>query len=560
MGALDRPIAPSFPLHVPRVLVVAGPNVGASFDVSAGAVFGRSAVCDVVLFDRRVSRRHAQIRRKGDAYELVDLGSRNGTFVNEVRMDGAVALRSEMRFRVGGSTFAFDPRRLLEVTRLTAGETWSPVPRGFDGQEERLRAAVVSWAGARTPSAVLRLGLGAGIRAIEGARGCVIDLAKDPPAVLVQEGSGDMRIAASMIEEMRAGRACGNGALLGVPLGRRELGWLVELPAVNRRSEELALLAAIADLCGAYWEGSRGRLTVVLDSALDWWERAAERFGPALRRLHECILAAALQQGPVLFFGERSTGRLYLAHLLHRFGRLGNPFEAPRSWQVAQVGWRHFLDGAEGGTLYLGDLAELYEANGLLAALAEEAAERGAPDPRLPARVRLVAAASLPLDELIRERRLPLALAERFAGGVIQTVPLRELGADLPALIEHMLPGAARRVGRPTPRLERVAMSELERYGWPGNLAELAACLSCLALAASGGTAGWEDLPIHVRAGAGATVGSRPLADAVATLERQAISAALRAANGRKFHAARALGISRPTLDKKIARYQIRVR
>src|SRR5207248_72932 len=43
---------------------------------------GRQAECDVVLDDTNVSRRHAEVRRQGDGYVLVDLGSTNGSKVN----------------------------------------------------------------------------------------------------------------------------------------------------------------------------------------------------------------------------------------------------------------------------------------------------------------------------------------------------------------------------------------------------------------------------------------------------------------------------------------------
>jgi pSer/pThr/pTyr-binding forkhead associated (FHA) protein len=47
---------------------------------------GRQAECDVVLEDTNVSRRHAEVRRQGDEYVLVDLGSTNGSKVNGTRV------------------------------------------------------------------------------------------------------------------------------------------------------------------------------------------------------------------------------------------------------------------------------------------------------------------------------------------------------------------------------------------------------------------------------------------------------------------------------------------
>jgi len=53
------------------------------------AVIGRSRDCDVVLSDPNVSRRHAELRREGDGWKVVDLGSTNGVKVNRRRVDEA---------------------------------------------------------------------------------------------------------------------------------------------------------------------------------------------------------------------------------------------------------------------------------------------------------------------------------------------------------------------------------------------------------------------------------------------------------------------------------------
>src|SRR5438270_682423 len=47
---------------------------------------GRQAECDVVLEDTNVSRRHAEVRRQGEDYVFVDLGSTNGSKVNGTRV------------------------------------------------------------------------------------------------------------------------------------------------------------------------------------------------------------------------------------------------------------------------------------------------------------------------------------------------------------------------------------------------------------------------------------------------------------------------------------------
>ncbi len=62
---------------------------------------------DVVLDDTTVSRRHAMITRKGGRFELADLGSTNGTFVNGGRVRKPVALKRGDEIKFGSARFAF---------------------------------------------------------------------------------------------------------------------------------------------------------------------------------------------------------------------------------------------------------------------------------------------------------------------------------------------------------------------------------------------------------------------------------------------------------------------
>jgi diguanylate cyclase (GGDEF)-like protein len=69
-------------------------------------VIGRDANCDLVIIDDSVSRKHAAIESTTDGFLLVDEGSTNGTFVNDVKVDRR-ALAAGDRFRVGGHIFKF---------------------------------------------------------------------------------------------------------------------------------------------------------------------------------------------------------------------------------------------------------------------------------------------------------------------------------------------------------------------------------------------------------------------------------------------------------------------
>lgn len=73
-----------------------------------GAVIGRSRECDVVVDDAGVSRRHAEIRPRGSAWVLTDLGSTNGTRLEGRLLERAEVIQPGDRIEVGSSVLAFD--------------------------------------------------------------------------------------------------------------------------------------------------------------------------------------------------------------------------------------------------------------------------------------------------------------------------------------------------------------------------------------------------------------------------------------------------------------------
>jgi hypothetical protein len=75
----------------------------------AATVIGRSSGCDIVLDDPNVSRRHAEVRRLGEGYSLVDLGSTNGTEVNGQRV-GETSLMNGDVIGVGTTRLTFERR------------------------------------------------------------------------------------------------------------------------------------------------------------------------------------------------------------------------------------------------------------------------------------------------------------------------------------------------------------------------------------------------------------------------------------------------------------------
>lgn len=93
---------------MPKLTVESGPLQGQVFSFDAAAVIGRGQMVDVRLDDVAVSRRHAEIRPVDGAFELVDLGSANGTRRNGEAVTGRVTLESGDRLDIGQSALRFE--------------------------------------------------------------------------------------------------------------------------------------------------------------------------------------------------------------------------------------------------------------------------------------------------------------------------------------------------------------------------------------------------------------------------------------------------------------------
>jgi Protein of unknown function (DUF3662)/FHA domain len=74
----------------------------------AGVTLGRSRQCDIVLDDPNVSRQHAEIRPRGDAWVLTDLGSTNGSLLNGHRIDGPEVIKPGDEIELGASVMKFE--------------------------------------------------------------------------------------------------------------------------------------------------------------------------------------------------------------------------------------------------------------------------------------------------------------------------------------------------------------------------------------------------------------------------------------------------------------------
>lgn len=85
-----------------KIILESGPNAGAEFFLEKDELFlGRDANNDVVINDPEVSRRHARLVKQDDDYYFEDLGSTNGSFINDHRLSTLTLLRPDMKITIG---------------------------------------------------------------------------------------------------------------------------------------------------------------------------------------------------------------------------------------------------------------------------------------------------------------------------------------------------------------------------------------------------------------------------------------------------------------------------
>ena len=108
--------------------MLSGARVGAVFHLDRSELMiGRSQRAELSFEDDGVSRTHARIRREGSEYIVEDLGSRNGTFVNGLRVKGPTRVQDGDKLQLGRSTILkffvgmveTDDRPLLNRLHLT---------------------------------------------------------------------------------------------------------------------------------------------------------------------------------------------------------------------------------------------------------------------------------------------------------------------------------------------------------------------------------------------------------------------------------------------------------
>jgi DNA-binding NtrC family response regulator len=207
------------------------------------------------------------------------------------------------------------------------------------------------------------------------------------------------------------------------------------------------------------------------------------------------------------------------------------------------------FETANGGTLFLDEIGNLSSAGQtkLLRVLQNGEFERlGSSDTRR-VDVRLLCATNADLAQGVRSGAFREDLFFRLNVIEIHVPPLRERREDVLPIAESFLVAARRSSGRAW-RLGADALAELTAYDWPGNIRELQNRIQRATVTASGDVLSAADLGLS---------SDRPPAAAPVHGEKEQIENVLREAGGNVSDAAKALGVSRQALYRKMQRLGI---
>ncbi len=304
---------------------------------------------------------------------------------------------------------------------------------------------------------------------------------------------------------------------------------------------------------------------------------------PTIRQLRQQALRASQLDSTVLLLGETGTGKELLAQAIHNAsGRAGGAFigvntaalpeslveaelfgAAPGAYTgAAPKGRKGKFEQAAGGTLFLdeiGDISAPVQAK-LLRVLQEREVEPLGSNRVIPVDVRIIAATSHDLEQLVADGLFRADLYYRLNVLQLRLPPLRERLEDLPELCRQLNAVIAEELGSPAITVDQPLLERLSGYHWPGNIRELRNVLERINLFADQPQVSVDALgtlaPVTRPAAPSAPTVLKPLAKSLADAEREAIEKALAACSNNKSKAARALGISRATLYEKMARFR----
>jgi DNA-binding NtrC family response regulator len=304
----------------------------------------------------------------------------------------------------------------------------------------------------------------------------------------------------------------------------------------------------------------------------------------------------------VLIRGETGTGKELVARAIYSHSeRAGGPFivvnctaipenlleselfgHEPGAFTGATVRRIGRFEQAHRGTIFLDEIGdmEMRLQQKLLRVLQEQVIERVGGKEPIAVDVRVIAATHADLERAIEENLFRQDLYFRLNVAQISLPPLRSRVEDIAPLVRHFIQCYGAELGSASSTIENEAIMELQEQSWPGNVRELKGVVRKALLLAHGYTittdivrraleqttppkpASQQSFAAHVaEALAGVQSGEREnvMADLTEIIERELYGQAIRRSKRDQSKAAQWLGVSRPTMRQKLARYGLQL-
>ncbi|HEY7648149.1 MAG TPA: sigma-54 dependent transcriptional regulator [Methylomirabilota bacterium] len=298
---------------------------------------------------------------------------------------------------------------------------------------------------------------------------------------------------------------------------------------------------------------------------------------PGMARVKEIIGKVAVTDSPVLIEGESGTGKELVAAAIHRLSsRAKGPFipvncsAIPRdlleseffghvrgAFSGAVADALGLFRGANEGTIFLDEIAELPpELQVKLLRVLQEMQVRPVGSTKAhPVDVRVIAATNRNLEQAMKSGSFRQDLFYRLNVIRVTLPPLRERREDIPALVNHFIRRFNKRFRRDVRGVTQDAVAALAAYDFPGNVRELENLIERAFAMGTRESLTLADLPsLSARPSIAPSIETKAV-PTLAEVEKELILRALAVHNNDKEEAARALGISRRTIYRRLKEY-----
>lgn len=291
---------------------------------------------------------------------------------------------------------------------------------------------------------------------------------------------------------------------------------------------------------------------------------------PIVRQLRKLVAKVAPTDSTVLLTGESGSGKEVLARTLHGMSlRSERPFvpincgaispelieselfgHAKGAFTGANESHQGLFYYAQGGTLFLDEIGELPLSmqTKLLRVLEDRRIRPVGSTKEVDVDVRIVAATNVNLDVEVKRGRFRQDLYYRLQVMPIEMPPLRSRPEDIELLANYFIKVFAKKLRIDPLKISPDMLARLQAYEWPGNVRELRNFIERSLIL---GYFPKEDLPLNLDLDEREHTAEDPQNESLEQVEKAHILRVLNACSGNKSEAARRLGVSRKTLERK---------